>query len=286
MGTMLASYPAPTDRGPMVPLPYRVEARHQELPDTVTIRIAPIAEALSDPLPGQFEMLLAFGIGEVPISVSGAGEGSGELVHTIRSVGAVTSALCGAKVGDVIGVRGPFGIGWDLDRATGHDLLIVAGGLGLAPLRPAMLEALANRHRYGRLVLLVGARDPGSLMFVKELEQWRGRFDIDVEVTVDAAPPSWRGDVGVVTKLLSRAPVDFGNTTAVVCGPEVMMRFVAAGLADRGVPPGQILLSMERNMRCAFGHCGHCQLGPEFVCKDGPVFPWDRMEKLMRVRER
>ncbi|MDF1596358.1 MAG: FAD/NAD(P)-binding protein [Acidimicrobiia bacterium] len=270
----------------MTPVLYRVEARHQELADTVTIRIAPIAGQLADPKPGQFEMLLAFGVGEVPISISGLGNGSGELEHTIRSVGAVTKALCTTAVGDVIGVRGPFGVGWDLDRATGHDLLIVAGGLGLAPLRPAMLEALTNRHRFGRLVLLVGARDPGSLMFVRELEQWRGRFDIDVAVTVDAAPPSWRGDVGVVTKLLSRAPVDFGNTTAVVCGPEVMMRFVAAGLADRGVPPGQILLSMERNMRCAIGHCGHCQLGPEFVCKDGPVFPWDRMEKLMLVRER
>ena len=242
-------------------------------------------QALTNPLPGQFEMLWAFGVGEVPISVSGPGEGGGELVHTIRSVGAVTKALCGVEVGDVIGVRGPFGVGWNLDRATGHDLLIVAGGLGLAPLRPAMLEALANRHRFGRLVLLVGARNPGSLLFVSELEQWRGRFDIDVEVTVDVAPPSWRGDVGVVTKLLARAPVDYANTTAVVCGPEVMMRFVALGLADRGVPPGQILLSMERNMRCAIGHCGHCQLGPEIVCKDGPVFPWTRLEKMMLAGE-
>ncbi len=148
-----------------------------------------------------------------------------------------------------------------------------------------MLEALANRHRFGRLAMLVGARDPGSLLYRKELEQWRGRFDTEVEVTVDAAPPSWRGDVGVVTKL-DRAPVDFANATAVVCGPEVMMRFVAQGLVDRGMPPGEILISMERNMRCAIGHCGHCQLGPEFVCKDGPVFSWNRIEKLMMVKER
>jgi len=269
----------------MVPLLYRVEARHQELADTVTIRIAPVMKALPDPLPGQFEMVWAFGVGEVPISVSGLGEGDGELEHTIRSVGAVTKALCNSRVGDHLGVRGPFGTGWNLDRATGQDLLIVAGGLGLAPLRLAMLKALDNRHRFGRLALLVGARDPGSLLFVKELERWRGRFDAEVEVIVDAAPPSWRGDVGVVTKLLARARVDFGNTTAVVCGPEAMMRFVALGLADRGVPPGQILLSMERNMRCAIGHCGHCQFGPEFVCKDGPVFPWTRMEKMMLARE-
>lgn len=270
--------------GPMVPLPYRVLTRRQELSDTVTLRIAPIAKRLADPLPGQFEMLWAFGIGEVPISVSGLDD-DGVLEHTIRSVGAVTKSLCSSKVGDIIGARGPFGIGWNIDRATGQDLLIVAGGLGLAPLRLAMLEALANRHRYGRLALLVGARDPESLLFVEELEQWRGRFDIDVEVTVDAAPPSWRGNVGVVTKLIARTPVDFSNTSAIVCGPEVMMRFAALTLADHGVPPGQIYLSMERNMRCAIGHCGHCQFGPEFICKDGPVFPWTRMEKMMLAKE-
>ena len=270
--------------GPMVPLPYRVLTRRQELTDTVTLRIAPISKRLADPLPGQFEMLWAFGIGEVPISVSGLDD-DGVLEHTIRSVGAVTKSLCSSKVGDIIGARGPFGIGWNIDRATGQDLLIVAGGLGLAPLRLAMLEALANRHRYGRLALLVGARDPESLLFVEELEQWRGRFDIDVEVTVDAAPPSWRGNVGVVTKLIARTPVDFSNTSAIVCGPEVMMRFAALTLADHGVPPGQIYLSMERNMRCAIGHCGHCQFGPEFICKDGPVFPWTRMEKMMLAKE-
>jgi len=268
----------------MVPLPYRVLTRHQELTDTVTLRIAPISKRLADPLPGQYEMLWAFGIGEVPISVSGLDD-DGVLEHTIRSVGAVTKSLCSSKVGDIIGARGPFGIGWNIDRATGQDLLIVAGGLGLAPLRLAMLEALANRHRYGRLALLVGARDPESLLFVEELEQWRGRFDIDVEVTVDAAPPSWRGNVGVVTKFIARTPVDFSNTSAIVCGPEVMMRFAALTLADHGVPPGQIYLSMERNMRCAIGHCGHCQFGPEFICKDGPVFPWTRMEKMMLAKE-
>lgn len=284
MGTMPVDLVSPVARGPMVPLPYRVLTRHQELADTVTIRIAPVEERLYDPLPGQFEMLWAFGVGEVPISISGVDEG-GVLEHTIRSVGAVTEKLCQSRVGDIIGVRGPFGVGWNLDRATGQDLLIVAGGLGLAPLRPAMLEALAHRHRFGRLALIVGARDPDSLLFVEELEGWRGRFDTDVEVTVDAAPPSWRGDVGVVTKLMARTPVEFPKTTAIVCGPEVMMRFAALNLTDRGVPPGQIYLSMERNMRCAIGHCGHCQFGPEFICKDGPVFPWTRIEKLMLARE-
>lgn len=272
--------------GPMVPVPYRVDWRRRSTVDTVTVGISPVGEALPTPQPGQFEMLWAFGVGEVPISVSGFGNGDGSLEHTIRSVGAVTEALCAAQVGDIVGVRGPFGEGWDLDRATGRDLLIVAGGLGLAPVRPVILEAFANRHRFGRMAVLVGARDPGSLLYTSELEQWRGRFDVDVEVTVDAAPPSWRGDVGVVTKLIDRAPVDPENTVAVVCGPEVMMRFVAQGLVLRGVPEHEIWLSMERNMRCAIGHCGHCQLGPEFICRDGPVFPWSRMEKLILVRER
>ncbi len=270
----------------MVPLPHRVEWTRRDTANTVTIGISPVEEALPAPLPGQFEMLWAFGVGEVPISVSGLGDGDGRLEHTIRAVGAVTRALCAVEVGDVVGVRGPFGEGWDLDRATGRDLVIVAGGLGLAPVRPVIREAFATRHRFGRMAVLVGARDPANLLYQEDLETWRGRFDVEVEVTVDAAPPSWRGDVGVVTKLMDRAPVDFSATTAVVCGPEVMMRFVSQALADRGVPRHEILISMERNMRCAIGHCGHCQLGPEFICKDGPVLPWDRMEALMLVRER
>ncbi len=283
---MPADVPLSNGLPPMVPLRYRVAARRRELADTVTLDLVPVAGAIRPPEPGQFDMLWAFGVGEVPISVSGLDGDGGPIAHTVRAVGAVTRALCAAEPGDVVGVRGPYGEGWHVDRAAGGDLLIVAGGLGLAPVRPAMVEALANRHRFGRIVLLVGARDPGSLLFRDELEQWRGRFDIDVEVTVDAAAPSWRGDVGVVTKLLGRAPVDPARTTALVCGPEVMMRVVAPQLVDMGVEPHAVLLSAERNMRCAIGHCGHCQLGPLFVCKDGPVLPWPRLERLTMVRER
>ncbi len=272
--------------GPMVAAPYRVLRRRPEVADTVSLDLVPEGSPLPPPRPGQFMMLWAFGVGEVPISLAGFDAATGELTHTIRAVGAVTAALCAAEPGETIGVRGPFGTGWGVDRAAGGDLLVVAGGLGLAPVRPVMVEALDNRHRYGRVALLVGARDPGSLLYVDELERWRGRFDLDVEVTVDAAPPSWRGDVGVVTKLLDRAPVDPARTIAVVCGPEVMMRFVAQGLVDRGFAPQDILLSMERNMRCAIGHCGHCQLGPLFICKDGPVLPWTRVAEQLMVRER
>lgn len=268
----------------MVPVPYRVVWRRPDLADTVTIGIEPVEAPIPEPAPGQFSMLWVFGIGEVPISLSGMTDGVIE--HTIRSVGAVTRALCQAGVGDLIGVRGPCGHGWDLGRAEGRDLLIVAGGLGLAPVRPVVLHALAERHRFRRVVLLVGSRDPASLLYTDDLEQWRGRFDTDVEITVDTATPSWRGDVGVVTKLIDRAPIDPATTSAIVCGPEVMMRFTATALLDRGLPATEIQVSLERNMQCAIGHCGHCQLGALFTCIDGPVVAWSRAEPLVLVRER
>ncbi len=279
--------PEPTlaaELGPMTPRMYEVVARRDDLPDTVTLTLAPVDEQCPTPAIGQFNMLWAFGIGEAPISL--AGFENGHLIHTIRRVGAVTNSLAASTTGDQIGVRGPYGTGWDLTRAAGRDVLVVAGGLGLAPVRPIITELFANRSSYGRAVLLVGARTPDALLYRDELEQWRGRLDIEVEVTVDSATPSWRGDVGVVTRLVERAPIDPENTTAFVCGPEVMMRFAAVSVVDRGVPAAEVMLSLERNMHCAIGHCGHCQLGPEFICKDGPVVPWPRVKPLLRVAER
>lgn len=268
----------------MTPLAYRVVTRREDLADTVTLDLAPTETACAAPASGQFNMLWAFGVGEAPISLA-AFEG-GVLTHTIRRVGAVTEALCSTAVGDELGLRGPFGVGWDLESASGRDILVVAGGLGVAPIRPLIAELLANRSTYGRAVLLVGAREPDALLYKGELEEWRGRFDIEVEVTVDSASPSWRGDVGVVTRLIERAPIDPDNTTAFICGPEVMMRFAARSVVDRGIPAAQVRLSLERNMHCAIGHCGHCQLGSAFLCKDGPVFSWPRAEQWLRVRDR
>lgn len=268
----------------MTPRMYRVVSRREDLVDTVTLGLVPVDAACPEPASGQFNMLWAFGIGESPISL--AGFDNGVLHHTVRRVGAVTSALFSSAVGDEIGVRGPFGAGWGLHQAVGRDILVVAGGLGVAPIRPIITELLANRADYGRAVLLVGARTPEALLYRDELEAWRGRFDIEVEVTVDAASPSWRGDVGVVTRLVERAPIDPENTTAFVCGPEVMMRFAARSIVGRGVPAAQVWLSLERNMHCAVGHCGHCQLGSLFLCKDGPVLAWPQAEDLLRVRER
>ncbi|MFA9563327.1 MAG: FAD/NAD(P)-binding protein [Acidimicrobiales bacterium] len=274
----------PELRGPMTPVMYRVEARHVDLDDTATLSLAPVDTPIRQPVAGQFNMLWAFGIGEAPISLAGA---DGDVLHhTIRRAGKVSTALWAAREGDPIGMRGPFGTGWGLQAAKGRDILIVAGGIGMAPLRPVVEELVADREEYGRAALLVGARGPDSLLYRDLIESWRSRLDFDVEVTVDTAPPSWRGNVGVVTRLIDSAPVDPEKTTAYVCGPEVMMRFTAQAAADRGIPLDQIFVSLERNMHCAIGHCGHCQLGPAFVCKDGPVLPWPTVEPLMRLRQR
>ena len=228
-------------------------------------------------------MLYAFGAGEVPISLSG--QGPSELVHTVRAVGAVTQALCALDEGAAVGVRGPFGTAWPLEEAAGRDLVVVAGGLGLPPLRPVIRAVLEQRDRYGEVNVLYGGRSPDELLFVDEVESWRARFDVTVEVIVDSAPADWRGRVGVVTRLLPRARYDPANVVAMMCGPEVMMRFAVAALRDGGVPDESIWLSLERSMKCATGHCGHCQLGPLFVCKDGPVLRHDVAGPLMGVRE-
>ena len=235
--------------------------------------------------PGQFDMLYAFGAGEVAISISGDPSTHGELVHTIRAVGAVTSTMKRLRRGDVVGVRGPFGVGWPVRELEGGDVVVVAGGLGLAPLRPAILHLLAHRERYGRVAVLVGARSPDDLLFRRQLERWRGRLDVSVHVTVDHAPATHRGHVGVVTSLLPRLDVDPSRARALVCGPEIMMRAVARELARSGVPSDRVWVSLERNMQCGYGVCGRCQLGPLRLCVDGPVVRLDRAAPLLSVRD-
>lgn len=271
---------------PMVPRPYRLRSRRRETHDTVTLALEPLdAGDAVDFQPGQFNMLYCFGIGEIPVSVSGRRRGRGAVLHTVRSVGAVSAALCRTRVGGVIGVRGPFGAGWGLDDAEGADLVLIAGGVGLAPLHSAVGFVLARRRRFGRVVLLVGARTPEELIFAKELLRLQTRRDVQVEVTVDRANPAWGGHVGVVTQLLPAAKFDLAKVVALVCGPELMMRFTATALLGRGLRAEQIRLSLERNMKCAIGWCGHCQLGGEFVCKDGPVRTWAQVGPLLAVKE-
>jgi len=268
----------------MAPQIAHVRRRRHDAPDAWTLELEMAGGAHFDYAPGQFNMLTAFGVGEAAISMSGDPAGS-RLIHTIRAVGPVSRALTELGPGDPIGVRGPFGVGWPMAAAEGRDVVLVAGGLGMAPLRPALYRLLAERARYGKITLLFGSRQPADIVFAREVESWRGRFDIDVEVTVDHAGADWRGHVGVVTTLIARLELDPAKTIAMVCGPEVMMRFVAMALCDRGLSEESVYLSMERNMKCAIGHCGHCQLGPTFICRDGPVFAWRRLKSLLAVKE-
>lgn len=270
--------------GSMLPRPFRVVGRRADTRDTVTLWLEPEEGPPLRFAPGQFTMLYAFGVGEVPISISGDPGEPALLQHTIRDVGGVTATLVNAEPGDVLGVRGPFGAAWEVPAAAGGDLLVVAGGIGLAPLRPAVLHALAHRRSYGRVVLLYGARGPDELLYPDELDQWAGS-DVEVLVTVDHAAAGYNGRVGLVTDLLGRVGLDPVATTALVCGPEVMMRRVADALSRQGVRPDRIRLSLERSMHCGVGLCGHCQLREFFVCTDGPVFAWDQVGGLMAVAE-
>ena len=236
-------------------------------------------------MPGQFNMLYVFGIGEVAISISSDPTKPNILQHTIHRIGTITTALAQRKKGDVIGVRGPFGSSWPLDVAKGKDVCIVTGGIGLAPLRPVIYSLLKNREDYGRIVILYGGRSPLDLLYRVELEKWDDEKNVEVLVTVDRGDTSWKGNVGVVTTLLHYIKLDARNTVAYVCGPEIMMKYTVEELERRGLSQHQIYLSMERNMKCAIGFCGHCQYGPTFICKDGPVFSLPRIRSLLDRKE-
>jgi len=235
--------------------------------------------------PGQFNMIYLYGHGEIPISISGDPARPDQLVHTIKSVGAVTRKLGTVRPGDMVGLRGPYGTGWPVDLEDGTDLVIVAGGLGLAPLRPAIYALLAKREKLGKFNLLFGARTPADIIYRKELERWRSYFDLNVEVTVDRANGEWFGHVGVVTALLPLADFDPERTLAFVCGPEIMMRYAVRDLIARKVPEDRIIISLERNFHCGGRLCGHCQIGPYFVCADGPVFAQAQIGRFLATKE-
>ena len=270
----------------MLPHPYVVREVSKETPDTFTLRLEPEAGVNGSSFqPGQFSMLWVFGVGELPISISGNPSEHNQLVYTVRSVGQATNALVTQAVGGGIGVRGPFGTGWPVEKARGRDVIVIAGGIGLAPLRPVVYEVLQDRERYGRLVILYGARSPRDLLYRKELAAWARQRETQVLVTVDYGGMSWRGHVGVVTTLFKYARLKPSNSTAMVCGPEIMMRFVTRELESQGLDRNNLYLSMERNMKCGVGSCGHCQYGPHFICKDGPVFSYEQMRPLLEKYE-
>lgn len=270
----------------MAPVVYRVRTRQEENADSVTLCLEPEGAALAVPQPGEFNMLYAFGVGEVAISVSGDPSCiDGTVTHTIRSVGAVSAALCAAEPGDRLGVRGPFGTTWGLADAVGRDLVIVAGGVGLAPLRPVVLGALAQREHYGRVVLIAGARAERDFLYAGQLIDWEGDPRLEVHLTVDVPLQGWPGETGFVTEPLRRLNLKPAKTTAFLCGPEPMMHFAAQAFLEKGIAAQDIRVSLERNMQCGIGWCGHCQLGPLLVCRDGPVVGYDVARPLMEVEE-
>ena len=271
----------------MIPAPWRVVERRDETHDTLSLVLAPSDGAAPMQFaPGQFNMIYAFGTGESAISISGAPATSdGHVVHTIRRVGTVTSALARLSPGDQVGLRGPFGSPWPLDALRGRDLVFVAGGIGLAPLRPAIYHALSHREDFGRIVILAGARSPADVLYADELAAWNTLDGVESCITVDRADESWTGNVGVVTRFIAKGGFARANAAALVCGPEIMMRYAAAELRKCGLTDDRIFITMERNMKCAVALCGHCQLGPEFICKDGPVYRFDQIAFWFAQRE-
>jgi NAD(P)H-flavin reductase len=235
--------------------------------------------------PGQFNMLYSFGMGESAISISGDAERPEKLVHTIRAVGTVTRALQSLRKGDFVGIRGPFGRPWPMNEVPGKDLVVIAGGIGLAPLRPVIYHAIRHRESLGKVVVIYGSRNPADLIFTREIETWRKKLDLQIEVTVDVADRSWKGHTGVVTKHMGRMDFDPTNTIAMMCGPEIMMRFAAREFEKLGVESKNVWITMERNMRCGAALCGHCQFGPSFICREGPVYRHIDVAHLLAVRE-
>jgi len=267
----------------LVPQLLRVARVRRETADVATLELTPASPFAFTA--GQFNMLYVFGLGEVVISISGDPARDDRIVHTVRAVGAVSGAITRLRRDQVIGVRGPYGSCWPVAESEGSNIIIVAGGLGLAPLRPVIYHVLAHRERYGRVVVLYGARSPADILYGGELEAWRRRLDLDITVTVDHAAADWWGNVGVVPALIPRTPVDPDHAVAMVCGPEIMMRFTVDALRQRGLAMERIFVSMERNMKCAIGLCGHCQFGPAFICREGPVFHFDRIAPFFSARE-
>ena len=273
--------------GPMLSHPARILDIQEEAYAIATYWMQFEDEALRESYrfrAGQFNMLYLPGIGEVPISMSSDPAEPGRIGHTIRYAGNVTRAISRLQIGDVMGVRGPYGSAWPLQRLEGEDLCIVTGGIGLAPLRPVIYHVLRHRERYGRVFLLYGARTPDDMLYEDEFERWREQ-DIKLFLTVDRADASWKGNVGVVPMLFYHLRLDPKKTTVLTCGPEIMIHFVIYEALARRIPKEKIYVSMERNMKCGVGFCGHCQFGPTFVCKEGPVFSYAAIEPFFDVEE-
>lgn len=227
---------------------------------------------------GQFNMLYLFGVGEVAISIVSDPDEPDYLDHTIRVAGRVTSALSQLQIGEVLGIRGPFGQGWPLEEARGRDIVIATGGLGCAPVMGAIDYIFRRRQDYGSVKIIHGVKTPNDLLYRERFEAWRKQPNTEVLLASDRPDRTWQHHVGVVTELFERVPIDAAKTIVLMCGPEIMMRLGVPILLRRGIPATAVYVSLERHMECGIGLCGHCQMGPYFLCKDGPVMRYDRVE--------
>ncbi|BBF65938.1 Ni/Fe hydrogenase subunit gamma [Acidithiobacillus sp. 'AMD consortium'] len=269
-------------------LPHEVEIleRIQESPTIFTLRLAftdPEMQASYRFQPGQFNMVYLYGVGEVPISIVSDPEDGHLIDHTIRAVGLVTQGLTRLGKGARLGLRGPYGRGWPLKPAEGRDIVLLTGGLGCAPVVSVIHYILRRRERFGRLTILQGVKHTDDLIWRDQYEAWSRLPDVQVGLAADVGSPGWFGQVGPVTVLFDRAQFDPG-ALVMMCGPEPMMRAAVQELLRRGVAGEDLWLSMERSMHCAVGHCGHCQMGRNFVCRDGPVFPYPEIQALLGER--
>ncbi|MCO6413455.1 MAG: FAD/NAD(P)-binding protein [Thiogranum sp.] len=270
-----------------IPMQAEVVNRVEESPTIFTLSLRLVDEQQHNNYrfaPGQFNMLYQYGVGEIPISIVGDPSEPYLLQHTIRTVGRVTRGFAKLKVGDRIGLRGPFGRGWPLDAVQGRDVLIVTGGLGCAPVVPVINHVLHRRGQVGRIAILQGVKHSEDFIWRERYEQWDAEPDTQILLAADVSGPNWKGFTGRVTALFDKLDIDFANSITMMCGPELMMISAARLLLERGVSPAMIWFSMERNMQCAVGHCGHCQYAEKFICRDGPVFPYHEIRHLLGVR--
>jgi NAD(P)H-flavin reductase len=266
----------------------RVAKMAIEVPGVFTCDLAIQDETMASEYrfaPGQFNMLYIPGLGEIAISICDDPQSRGSVAHTIRIAGNVTRAVSELAVGATLGLRGPFGVGWPIEACSGQDVVLVAGGIGLAPLRPVICQLMTHRKEFGEIHLIIGAREPSGLLYSAEYSAWQNG-GLNVYPTVDRGDDSWHGQIGMVTAILDRLPLRRPSETIMMsCGPETMMWYAAQMVIGRGVDAKSVYVSLERNMNCAIGLCGHCQLGPQFLCKDGPVFSYDRVASIMKVED-
>ncbi|KIE58480.1 2-polyprenylphenol hydroxylase [Methylacidiphilum kamchatkense Kam1] len=270
----------------LLPKAFIIEKKVVECSRVVSLWLSPLEKNECTFKPGQFLMVYVFGVGEAALSIAGNGEGQGKYFLTVRSVGSVTRAIEHAKEGDILGIRGPFGNGWPIQEASTKDILLIAGGIGLPPLWSTIPFFVQNRSSYGRISLLYGVRTPQDILYKDKLETLSRGKDISVKIAVELATArTWNGHIGNVLNLISQAQFHPLSTIVFVCGPEPMMRFCAYTLLKYGIAKENIYFSMERNMRCAVGSCGHCQFGPLFLCKNGPVFSYQTIEPFLNIAE-